>query len=148
MDQIVEGLVNGVVVVGQIVEGLVIGVGVSISVGFAGWLRHRLRRRKQIGYFRKLIVEGHEKFHRDYSSMPVPEDARRAVFDETYREVQAALQGRSDDMTFDQIHGIKRAFFLYEWAVLEHGGRIDQAGNQVFDELSKQQFLKLPSPKR
>ena len=115
-----------------------IGVVVSGIVGFLGWLRHRLRRRNQIGYFRKLIVEGYKKFHLDYSSLPRPTDARRAVFEETYREVQAALQGRSDDMTFDQIHDIKRAFFLYEWATLKHGGQIDQVGNQVFDELRKQ----------
>ena len=82
-----------------------IGVVVSGIVGFLGWLRHRLRRRNQIGYFRKLIVEGYKKFHLDYSSLPRPTDARRAVFEETYREVQAALQGRSDDMTFDQGDG-------------------------------------------
>lgn len=132
----------------SIVEGLVIGIGSGVTLsaiaGFLGWVRHRSRRRDQVGYFRKLIVEGHARFHQDYSALSNPAAGKTAYFDETYREIQAALSSRSSNMTFDQTHGIKRSFFLYEWFFLQQQkGNIDQLGTHTFSELRKLRFLKL-----
>ena len=87
---------------------------------------------------------GYERFCGDYSSLPPAGtvQAVQAFFDEMYRETQAALQARADDMSVEERHGIKRAFFLYEWASPQ-GGNVGQVGMQVFSFLRELAFLKL-----
>ena len=142
---------------GPVEEGLLIGIGsgvsVSLIVGLMGWVRHRFRRRQQIVFIRRLILEGYKGVSRNYGPFPpdiqisdesLQKQAQNAAFEAMYSRIQDALQGRAKDMTYDQIEGVRNAFFDYEWLKRLNRPVNEEWAGKVFDQLWDLPFLKPP----
>ena len=142
-----DGIVNG------IASGAAAGLVVSGVLGLVALVVKRWKRCNQARHIRGIMTSGKESIYsvseesapRD-PEKPPPEAFRYLHFEYMRREAELALDGRSSEITFDEIRQIRRLFIvddLIRRADLNPNPSL-QFYHNFFGDLKKIKWLKLP----
>ena len=135
--------------------GAIAGLVVSIALGAYRLIVTRIRRRDQIRHIREMIVNDREHIYGEFEEGSMPPDPHRpspnlfrwAIFGGMRRELELALDGRSSEITFDEIRQVRR-IFIRDDLIRERAPDKSPDGlrhyDQIFGELEEVEWLKLP----
>ena len=119
---------NSSVILGNVLAGAVAGVIAGTILAFSSYLvralRDRTERKDQIQTLAALIsdyenqvlsiTEGIRVQFRDKLVHYNRDEYRKAKFDYLQREVYSLLEGRASQLSYDERHGVRRAFSVSE----------------------------------
>ncbi|MCE2405718.1 MAG: hypothetical protein J4F43_11255 [Dehalococcoidia bacterium] len=138
-----------------IISGVAAGVVVSVILGCYGLVDSKLKRREQISHIREMIATDRAQIYGVPEDTDLPSDPNRppssafryVLFDGMRRELQLALDGRSSELTFDEIRQVRRAFILSD-LLKQQAPNSHPVGmryyDQIFEALEQIAWLKLP----
>lgn len=149
MDGVGSGIISGAT------AGAIAGLVVSIILGVYRLIAAKCRRKDQVRHIREMITNDREQlygvFDEETASVdpnrPSPDVFRHALLGGMRRELEPALDGRSSEITFDEVRQIRRTFVVddllrsktpdsYPEGLRHYDG--------IFGELEKIAWLELP----
>ena len=149
MDEVGSSIISGAA------GGAIAGVVVSIILGAYRLIVVKRRRKDQIKHIREMITNDREQLYGDFEEEGAPADPNRPSSDEfryvlfggMRRELELALDGRSPEITFDEIRQVRR-IFVFDDLIRQRAPDKYPEGlrhyDQIFGELEKVEWLKLP----
>ena len=134
--------------------GAIAGIVVAFILGASRWIAVKRRRQDEIDHIREMITNDRRGIY-DVSVESAPGDpftlncdvVRYALFDGMRRELEFALDGRSSEITFDEIRQIRRVFVRDDLLESKAPGRSPEGlryYDGIFADLEKIDWLKLP----
>ena len=147
-DEVGNGIISGIAI------GAIAGLVVSIILGAYRLIAAKCRRKDQIKHIREMITNDREQVYRIFDEESAPADPHRpssdafrsALFDGMRRELELALDGRSSEITFDEIRQIRRIFVVDDLVRRKAPDNYPKGlthYDHIFGELEKIEWLKL-----
>ena len=149
MDEVGNGIISGAA------GGAIAGIVVTVILGASRLVVAKWRRRNQINHIRDMIANERAQIYVVTEQTDLPADSNRPTsdafrytyFDGMRRELKLALDGRSSEITFDEIRQIRRVFVLDDLLRSKASGKPPvglKHYNNIFGDLEKIEWLKLP----
>ena len=149
IDQVSNGIISGAV------GGAIAGLVVSILLAGYGLIVAKWRRKDQIKHIREMVTNEREQLYSIFDEENAPADPLRpssdafryAAFQVMRRELELALDGRSSEITFDEVRQIKRIFVVDDLIRDRDPDRSPEGFrhyDNIFGDLEKIEWLKLP----
>ena len=147
MDEVGSGIISGAT------GGAIAGLVVSVILGAYRLIAAKCRRKDQVKHIREMITNDREQlygvFDEETASVdrPSPDVFRHALFGGMRRELESALDGRSSEITFDEIRQIRRTFVvddLLRRKTPDSHPKGLRHYDGIFGELEKIAWLELP----
>ena len=136
--------------------GAIAGLVVTLILAAYSFGEAKLRRNEQIRHLQEMIANDRAHIY-DIPEQtdapldpnrPSPDAFRYILFDGMRRELELALDGRSSEITFDEIRQIRKAFILHDLLRDKAPGKHPEGlafYNDIFKELEEIGWLELPS---
>ena len=153
IDQVSNSIISGAA------GGAIAGLVVSILLAGYGLIVAKWRRRDQIKHIREMVTNEREQLYSIFDEESVPADPlapssdvfRYVMFQGMRRELELALNGRSSEITFDEVRQIRRIFvgdgLIRDRAPDRAPDRSPEGSrhyDKIFGDLEKIEWLKLP----
>ena len=148
-----DGVGNSIIVGSA--GGAIAGLVVSIVLGAYRLFVSKYRRKDQIRHIREMITNDREQIYGIFDDEGAPTDPYRPSSDAfrytllqgMRRELELALDGRSSEITFDEIRKIRRVFVLDDLLRCKAPDRFPEGlrhYTKIFEDLEKIEWLRLP----
>ena len=114
---------------GNIVGGFVAGIAVTAVVGVCIRINKWCLRRNQIRYFREVVSKGigdlkqvqEGDMHVPAPNVTItPDDLRNLYYDWMRRTLDAAIDHRASEITYDEVYELRQALYAVNWTVDKH----------------------------
>ena len=142
-------------IVSGVAAGFIAGLMVAIVLAANRWIDENQLRNEQIRHVRELIASERANMYSVSEQFdPLPDGShldlnmvRYAHFDFLRKELDLALDGRSSEITFDEIRQIRRVFIRHDLIRSAAPDRLPEGltfYNGIFQSLEEIEWLKLP----
>ena len=148
MDEVINSIISGAS------GGAIAGLVVTLILASYRQVDAKLRRREQISHIRTIIAVERANIYAilEFDSLPGgieidSNSARYAHFEYLRRELELALDGRSSEITFNEIRQIRRVFIRHDLIRNAVPDRLPEGltfYNGIFQSLEEIEWLKLP----
>ena len=138
--------------VNNIIGGFASGVAVAIVVGSYFRINRCFLRRNQVRYFREVVsksvneVRGDEERGEILTPVPNrtvnPDQLHQVRYESMRRTLNAAVNGRSSELKYDELCQLDQALYVINWLIDEGNGISKEAFDQAIDRLKSIDWLK------